>query len=132
MSGYIKSKRSKKDEHVEICEAVLGYPLPSNAQVHHANGIKHDNRKENLVICEDQMFHRLLHRRADALRNYGDVHALKCRFCKEWDMPDGMAIVKLKKELRAYHRECRNRYDTALRWSQQPNPSVNQYETGNY
>lgn len=59
---YIKGLGSVR-EHVLIAEHVLGRPLPEKAIVHHVNGDRQDNRKTNLVICEDQSYHRLLHRR---------------------------------------------------------------------
>lgn len=49
--------------HVVIAERIFGKPLPTSAVVHHANGDRLDNRPENLVICQDQKYHMLLHRR---------------------------------------------------------------------
>ncbi len=42
-------------------ERALGKPLPSRAVVHHADGTKRDDAQ--LVICEDQAYHMLLHAR---------------------------------------------------------------------
>jgi DNA-directed RNA polymerase sigma subunit (sigma70/sigma32) len=39
--------------------------------VHHVNGDRSDNRPANLVICEDQSYHQLLHQRADPQRQRG-------------------------------------------------------------
>lgn len=53
-----------KFDHRIIADLALGHPLPASAVMHHVNGIKTDNRNSNLVICENQSYHRLLHRRA--------------------------------------------------------------------
>ena len=50
-------------EHILVAESVLGKTLPIKAEVHHINGIRDDNRKENLIICENKAYHLMLHRR---------------------------------------------------------------------
>lgn len=58
-SGYVF-------EHILVAEAALGKFLPPGAVIHHVNGVKSDNRPSNLVICENQSYHLLLHARAKA------------------------------------------------------------------
>src|SRR5439155_2061847 len=62
----------KKREHVRIAETVLGKTLPSGAEVHHVNEDGLDNRHENLVICENRHYHRLLHVRQRIVDAGGD------------------------------------------------------------
>lgn len=51
-------------EHVVKAEKALGKPLPAGAVVHHMNNNVLDNDTPfNLVICPDQSYHMLLHRR---------------------------------------------------------------------
>jgi len=55
-SGYVQ-------KHRLIAEQALGHYLKPTEVVHHVNGVKDDNRNCNLVICQDDSYHRLLHRR---------------------------------------------------------------------
>jgi hypothetical protein len=60
-NGYPMGRDNRR-EHVHVAERALGKRLPKRAIVHHVNEIKHDNRPANLVICEDHLYHKLLHR----------------------------------------------------------------------
>lgn len=50
-------------EHILVAEKALGKRLPSGAVVHHVNEKRADNRPQNLVICPNEDYHRLLHKR---------------------------------------------------------------------
>jgi hypothetical protein len=50
--------------------------------VHHVDGVSLNNAHENLVICQDQAYHRLLHRRTLVVRAGGDPNCQRfCRLC---------------------------------------------------
>jgi hypothetical protein len=74
-------------EHILVAEKALGKPLPPGAIPHHANENKADNSSGNLVICQDENYHRLLHKRKRALKACGHANWKKCRRCKKWDDP---------------------------------------------
>ena len=64
---YIKG-HSEKNAHRIKAEIVLGHPIPKGVQVHH-HGIPGSCRPDgikDIVICENQKYHRFLHIREKA------------------------------------------------------------------
>lgn len=99
-------------EHIAIATRILGRPLPDGVQVHHVNDNGADNRNGNLIICEDQAYHKLLHRRRRALLATGSVNALKCQFCQQWGTVDNIYVPPSGKGSQ-FHRACANNYHRA-------------------
>ena len=100
--GYVR-------EHILIAEKALGHPLPSGAVVHH-------HTQTQLVLGQNQSYHLLLHQRTRAWRSCGHASWRKCVFCKIWsDPPTTNMYVPTKAGRPAYHRECKNLYDTQRR-----------------
>lgn len=107
--GNHRNKRGSIKRSILVAEKALGKHLPIGAVIHHVNGIKNDDRPENLVICENQSYHHLLHERMKAKQATGDPHKRRCKLCKAWDIPDSLKRTgdswvhpKCNKE---YHRE---------------------------
>lgn len=73
--GYVVVRigsKQRKYEHVLVAELALGRELvnhgrghPESEVVHHINGVKTDNRPENLLICSHE-YHVALHHRLAA------------------------------------------------------------------
>lgn len=91
-----------------VAENALGKLLPKKAIVHHINGIKTDDRPENLVICENQGYHQLLHQRERALKACGHTNWRRCNYCKKYDDPKNLYIHP--NQPAAWHKECRRKY----------------------
>ena len=98
--GYVLSHRL-------IAEHVLGRHLKPTEHIHHIDGNRWDDRYKNLVICQNNAYHRLLHKREMALKACGHANWLICRYCHDYDDPGNM-VVKERSDggIRAWHREC--------------------------
>ena len=90
-------------EHILVAEKALGKPLPAGAVVHHANGTK----AGPLVICQDDTYHKLLHRRMRAFRACGHTNWRKCPYCKQYSDPIDM-VEHGDGHGGFHHRICRN------------------------
>lgn len=93
-------------EHILVAERALGHSLPPQAVIHHVNEITSDNRPSNLVICQDQTYHMLLHIRLRALKACGNAEFRKCTICQVYDDPNNLHITKRV----VVHRQCRREY----------------------
>ena len=115
-TGYIRLNLAERNgvvgQHILIAEKALGKRLPGAIEVHHFNGKRADNRNENLVICPNRTYHRLLHIRHKALEKSGHADWRMCLYCREYDDTKNLFIEKNGNHI--YHRDCRNKYRRVL------------------
>lgn len=88
--------------HRKIAEQALGRKLPRSVIVHHVDGNPLNNENNNLVICENDAYHKLLHIRAEALACCGDANKRRCSICRNYDNVESLQ----KAGRRMYHKEC--------------------------
>jgi len=77
-NGYVRVRINGKlvGEHRVIAEEMLGRPLRPGEVVHHRNGIKDDNRKENLEVQQNRD-----HARHHARERSVEMLTLTCPCC---------------------------------------------------
>lgn len=93
----------KKLLHVLIAERALGKELPKGAVVHHIDCNKLNNSKDNLLICPDQKYHFLIHKRQKAFDVCGNANWVKCKYCHKYDDTKNLSFAKSGD---VYHRKC--------------------------
>lgn len=104
--GYVRESRL-------VAEKALGKYINIKHPVHHHNGKISDNSPKNLVVCEDNAYHRLLHVRMNAYNTCGNAFWQKCCFCGNYDDPKNMYVYPNGKYGR--HRSCRNKHLKEMR-----------------
>ena len=103
--------------HIVLAEKALGKKLPKGAKIHHVDGNGLNNAPSNLVICPSQVYHNILHRRAEAYEATGMATWVKCGICKTWDDPINLFVKvyqqKITKRHIAYHPWCAKKKNNA-------------------
>lgn len=96
-------------------ERALGRPLPVGVVVHHADGSKSPTAP--LVICPDEKYHKLLHRRMKIVKAGGDPNRDRlCSRCGKAKPLSEFHLDRANREGRVqYCRPCRNKYVAELR-----------------
>ena len=116
LSGYKGFPRASDHgtirEHNLIAQNVFGKSLPEKAVVHHVDGNPSNNKNSNLVICEDQAYHLLLHQRSRSFKSCGNANFRKCVMCKQYD---DIANMVLSRKQQYVHVTCRSEYHKAYR-----------------
>lgn len=124
-AGYVKSKdrsHSRADvrgyvrDHIVIAEHALGRALPAQAVVHHVDGNESNNKNSNLVICQDNIYHGLIHKRMRAYLATGNVSSVKCVYCKRWGTIGEAGMDRQPYSGGPYHLICR-RADARARYA---------------
>ena len=92
--------------HRAIVERVLGRSLKGSECIHHMDGNRLNNNNNNLVVCPNGAYHKLLHKRTQAYDACGNVNKRKCYLCQKYDEITNMTFIERSKDSFHYHREC--------------------------
>jgi hypothetical protein len=113
--GYLLITKNGKSEkkHRIIIKKILGHEINKRHPVHHFDGNGGNNENHNLVLCESQFYHGLLHKRAKALKECGHADWLMCRYCKEYDSPNNL-YTEPRPGKHSLHRSCGSQYKRDL------------------
>jgi len=84
-------------EHVLIAESAIGRHLETTHPIHHFDKNPANNANANLVVCEDQAYHKLLHQRQSALEACGDANALSCHLCLSYEHQEEIRIYAYRR-----------------------------------
>lgn len=97
--------------HRSIVEKILGHELPKNAAIHHRKGWS--NKNENLIVCQDQIYHKLIEGREAAYRVTGDPAQRKCIICKQYDKLENMQyrLHIPPRQPQFHHKTCWAKYN---------------------
>lgn len=115
-----RERGESRHEHVVVAERALGRPLPPGAQVHHVDKNRRNNAPTNLVICQDQKYHHLLHVRAKVVRAGGNPNTQRvCTGCERLRSLDEFA------KGRAACRACSSEY--FKRWHERKSQLPHEY-----
>ena len=118
---YIKADghhKADKNGYVRKCvlvaEKALGKPFPLCAVVHHVDSMQDNDKNNNLVLCENDNYHKLLHRRERAYHTCGNPNFRKCWLCKTYDSVDNLYIPPKNTMGSIRHRKCMYEYNKRL------------------
>lgn len=89
------------------------FSLPEEAVIHHIDGNTWNMENSNLVICENDSYHKVLHLREKALKECGNANLYKCVYCKKYDKKENMIYNSRPITLSFAHKECKINYKRA-------------------
>jgi hypothetical protein len=75
-------------EHIVVAETALGRFISKEHPIHHVDLNPSNNANHNLVICEDNSYHKLLHQRIRSYLATGRVDYKHCPDCDIWKPQD--------------------------------------------
>jgi hypothetical protein len=78
---HLADVRGYAYEHRLVAEEKIGRRLKPGEQIHHLNGVKSDNRPENIEVMESAAYHMQKHRTRKDLRLVGEKNPMVQCLC---------------------------------------------------
>ena len=98
--------------HAIIEIAIPGVFDPKKGHcVHHVDGDVNNSGRGNLVVCQDQAYHLLLHQRQRSYNTCGHTNWRPCVRCKKHDDISNMRAIPNKSYFNYEHKECKAKYE---------------------
>lgn len=86
-----------------VVNGILGKIVGTTHPIHHFDGNFSNNANNNLVACQDQRYHSLIHRRTKAYFACGHANWRRCSYCGEYDSVYNLYINGKN----CYHTNCK-------------------------
>jgi len=103
-------------DHILIAEKALGKPILRIHHIHHFPKAP----SGQLIICQNQAYHSLLHRRYRSLMACGNPDFRKCPFCKKYDDIKNLYMINKKTHPSFMHLTCWHIYTKKKRKKKEP------------
>lgn len=91
MKAYGKYKKTTTKNrkcvkvHRILIEKLLNIVLPKTVDIHHIDGNRSNNSNNNLVVCQNRSYHKLLHQRQEVLdAGFNPTTHHKCTDCNSY------------------------------------------------
>jgi len=94
-----------------VVEKAIGKGRPAGSIIHHVDGDKGNDSNNNLVLCEDNNYHSLIHRRERMLKECGHANYRRCWICKKYDDPKNLYKPPGVWKGSIRHRKCMYEYN---------------------
>lgn len=104
------TKQGYIGEHRLVAEKALSKLIPIKHPIHHWDGIRNNNLNPNLVVCENNAYHRLIHVRLSAFKACGHANWIKCGHCDGYHDPNDLDVYIRSNKPYGWKRSCRNKY----------------------
>ena len=83
--------------HRLLIEKLLGIILPRTVDIHHIDGNKGNNSNNNLVVCSNRSYHKLLHKRQEVLdAGFSPKTHHKCTDCNSFKIMSEFSLNKTR------------------------------------
>lgn len=101
-----------RPDHPSWKDGYQSFRKAIKAKISHQIEIHHFT-PDQLVVCQDRAYHKLLHYRQKAYETCGHANWRKCRYCKKYDDPNNLSVIRRGNgRTETYHKNCATSYQS--------------------